>query len=148
MDTKVKLLNKEKTNLSKIANGKGLVMAIIDPQKEPTRHIMVDIPLFKEEFEQWDGGILFLITEDKISNDFSVNKYTNLPKQSLFAIDKNNKILSQVIKSTQKELKDNLPILLLITKEGDIVFLSEGYRIGAGENLIKSIFQLEGNEKK
>ena len=148
MDTKVKLLNKEKTNLSKIANGKGLVMAIIDPQKEPTRHIMVDIPLFKEEFEQWDGGILFLIPEDKISNDFSLNKYTKLPKQSLFAIDKNNKILSQVIKSTQKELKDNLPILLLITKEGDIVFLSEGYRIGAGENLIKSIFQLEGNEKK
>ena len=148
MDTKVKLLNKEKTNLSKIANGKGLVMAIIDPQKEPTRHIMVDIPLFKEEFEQWDGGILFLIPEDKISNDFSVNKYTNLPKQSIFAIDNNNKILSQVIKSTQKELKDNLPILLLITKEGDIVFLSEGYRIGAGENLIKSIFQLEGNEKK
>lgn len=148
MDTKVKLLNKEKTNLSKIANGKGLVMAIIDPQKEPTRHIMVDIPLFKEEFEQWDGGILFLITEDKISNDFSVNKYTNLPKQSIFAIDNNNKILSQVIKSTQKGLKDNLPILLLITKEGDIVFLSEGYRIGAGENLIKSIFQLEGNEKK
>ncbi|MFA6824091.1 MAG: transglutaminase-like domain-containing protein [Bacteroidales bacterium] len=148
MDTKVKLLNKEKTNLSKIANGKGLVMAIIDPQKEPTRHIMVDIPLFKEEFEQWDGGILFLIPEDKISNDFSVNKYTNLPKQSIFAIDNNNKILSQVIKSTQKELKDNLPILLLITKDGDIVFLSEGYRIGAGENLIKSIFQLEGNEKK
>lgn len=148
MDTKVKLLSKEKTNLAKIANGKGLVMAIIDPQKEPTRHIMVDIPLFKEEFEQWDGGILFLITEDKISNDFSVNKYTKLPKQSLFAIDNNNKILSQVIKSTQKGLKDNLPILLLITKEGDIVFLSEGYRIGAGENLIKSIFQLEGNEKK
>ncbi len=148
MDTKIKLLDNQKTNLTKIANSKGLVMAIIDPQKEPTRHIMVDIPLFKEEFEQWDGGMLFLIPDDKISNDFSVNKYTKLPKQSLFAIDNNNKILSQVIKSTQKGLKDNLPILLLITKEGDIVFLSEGYRIGAGENLIKSIFQLEGNEKK
>lgn len=148
MDTKIKLLNKEKTNLTKIANKKGLVMAIIDPQKEPTRHIMVDIPVFKEEFEQWEGGMLFLIPEDKISSDFSINKYPNLPKQSLFAIDQNNKILKQVIKSTQKELKDNLPILLLITKEGDIVFLSEGYRIGAGENLIKSIFQLDDNEKK
>ena len=146
MNNKIKLQNKEKTTLSQLANNKGLVIAILDPQTEPTKHIMVDIPLFKEEFDQWDGGILFLAPEDKLRGDFLEKNYNNLPQRSEFAIDKNNKILKQVIKSTKKEIKDNLPIILLITKEGDIVFISDGYRIGVGENLIKTIYQLEATK--
>lgn len=147
MTTKVELKNKEKTTFAQISKGKGLVVALLDPGREPTRHVMVDIPLLKQEFEQWGGGILFLIPEeDKLTPDFSEKNYKNLPFQSLFAIDDNGKILKQVIKATNKDLKDNFPILLLITNEGEIVFLSEGYRIGAGENLIKTIYQLEGKK--
>ncbi|HHT02816.1 MAG TPA: transglutaminase domain-containing protein [Bacteroidales bacterium] len=146
MKTKVNLQNKEKTTLAELSNGKGLVIAIIDPQSEPTKHIMVDIPLFKQEFEQWQGGVLFLVPEDKLRGDFSESSYKNLPEQSVFAIDKGNKILKQVLKTTKKDIKDNLPIILLITNEGNIVFLSDGYRIGSGENLIKTIYQIE--EKK
>ncbi|MDD4683655.1 MAG: transglutaminase-like domain-containing protein [Bacteroidales bacterium] len=146
MKTKVNLQNKEKTTLAELSNGKGLVIAIIDPDSEPTKHIMVDIPLFKKEFEQWQGGVLFLVPDNKLRGDFSEKSYKNLPEQSLFAIDKGSKILKQVLKATKKEIKDNLPIILLITNEGNIVFLSDGYRIGSGENLIKTIYQIE--EKK
>ncbi|MFA7081155.1 MAG: transglutaminase-like domain-containing protein [Bacteroidales bacterium] len=146
MNTNVNLQNKEKTTLAELSNDKGLVIAIIDPNSEPTKHIMVDIPLFKEEFEQWQGGVLFLVPENKLRGDFSEKTYKNLPEQSVLAIDKGNKILKQVLKATKKDIKDNLPIILLITKEGNIVFLSDGYRIGSGENLIKTIYQIE--EKK
>lgn len=146
MNTKINLQNKEKTTLAQLSNDKGLVIAIIDPNSEPTKHIMVDIPLFKEEFEQWQGGVLFLVPENKLRGDFSEKSYKRLPEQSVFAIDKGNKILKQVLKATKKDIKDNLPIILLLTKEGDIVFLSDGYRIGSGENLIKTIYQIE--EKK
>ncbi|MFA6806421.1 MAG: transglutaminase-like domain-containing protein [Bacteroidales bacterium] len=143
MKTKVNLNNKTKITLAQLSNDKGLVIAIIDPDSEPTKHIMVDIPFFKKEFEQWQGGVLFLVPEDKLRGDFSEKNYKNLPQQSVFGIDKGNKILKQVLKTTKKDIKDNLPILLLITKEGDIVFLSDGYRIGSGENLIKTIYQIE-----
>lgn len=144
--TKINLTTNKKTTISQLSNKKGLVLAIIDPQKEPTRHIMVDIPLFKQEFEQWQGGVLFLVPEKNLSSDFSEQAYRNLPQQSVFAIDYNNKILRQVLKATKKEIKDNLPIILLITNEGEIIFLSEGYRIGIGENSIKTIYQLEAKK--
>lgn len=88
----------------------------------------------------------FLVPENKLRGDFSEKSYKNLPEQSIFAIDKGSKILKQVLKATKKDIKDNLPIILLLTKEGNIVFLSDGYRIGSGENLIKTIYQIE--EKK
>jgi hypothetical protein len=143
MKTSVKIENKTSTSLSQLTNSKGLVLAILDPQKEPTRHVMADIPLLKKEFEQWQGGLLFLVPDDKLTSDFSQKNYKNLPEQSIFAIDKNRKILKRVEKALNKDFKDNFPILLLITTKGEIVFLSEGYRIGAGENLIKTIYQLE-----
>lgn len=143
MKKKLSLENNKKVTLEELSNNKGLVLAIIDPYSEPTKHIMVDIPLFKKEFEQWGGGVLFLVPEDKQRGDISELNYRNLPNQSIFALDRRNKILKQVLKTTNKDIGDNLPILLLITKEGEIVFLSDGYRIGSGENLIKTIYQLE-----
>lgn len=144
MNTKVQLNNGLKINFDSISNNKELVIAILDPQREPTRHVMVDLPLLKSEFENWGGGILFLVPDDKISSDFSENKYNNLPKQSIFAVDKDRKILNQIIKETKLDFKNNFPLLLLITKKGEIVYLSEGYIIGVGENLIKTIRQVEG----
>lgn len=143
LTTKITLTNKQKTTLSKLSEEKGMVLAILDPEREPTRHVMVDIPLLKQEFEQWGGGMLFLVPDEKLAPNFDEKNYKGLPSQSLFAIDKGGKIFKQILKATNKDIKDNFPILLLITKKGEIVFLSEGYRIGAGENLIKTIYQLE-----
>jgi Transglutaminase-like enzymes, putative cysteine proteases len=144
MKEKVSLIgSKEKSSLAELAGDKGLVIAFLDPNREPSRHIMVDIPLFKAEFEQWKGGMLFVVPDDKLTSSFSVSNYTNLPKQSLFAIDKDRKLLKSALKAMNKDIKDNFPCLLLVKPNGEVIFYSEGYRIGVGENLIKTIYQLD-----
>ncbi|MDR0971256.1 MAG: transglutaminase-like domain-containing protein [Bacteroidales bacterium] len=139
---KIKLIDNKKYSLDKLSDNKGMVIVFMEPQREPTIHIMADIPLFKEEFDQWGGNILFVVPEKKLSSDFSPTKYKNLPKNSLFAIDGNEKLLKTFSKATNKNLENDFPLILLIDKNGKIVFLSQGYIIGIGEKLIKAIYNI------
>lgn len=145
MDKKIQLIDGKKQSLKELSQGKGLVLAIVDPYSEPVRHLMADIPLVKSEMEKWGGGITFVMT--KLPNQSIEKLYPNLPNQSLFAHDADKKIQKAIVKATNFDFANNYPLLCFITKEGEIVFLSEGYRIGSGDSLLKVIHQLESRTK-
>lgn len=143
LNTRIITTDRKTKTLREISDGKGMVLAIIDPTKEPTRHLMVDIPMFKYEFENWGGGILFVVPESKLTADFAEDRYEGLPSQTSFSIDRGDKTLKATLNKNKKLLSGNYPILLLLDKNGNIVFASEGYRFGSGEHLIKTIYQLD-----
>ena len=131
--------NGEKVTLREMAGDKGLVVSILDPATEPSRHVMVDIPLMKELFEKWNGGMVYLVPDDKFTASFSAVNYPNLPNQKIFGKDLNNALVNAIVKSTRTDFRNQFPLITVITPKGEIVFLSKGYRIGIGENLIKTI---------
>ena len=145
MDKKIQLIDGKKQSLKELSQGKGLVLAIVDPYSEPVRHLMADMPLVKSEMEKWGGGITFVMT--KLPNQSIEKLYPNLPNQSLFAHDADKKMQKTIVKATNFDFANNYPLLCFITKEGEIVFLSEGYRIGSGDSLLKVIHQLESRTK-
>lgn len=145
MDKKIQLIDGKKQSLKELSQGKGLVLAIVDPYSEPVRHLMADMPLVKSEMEKWGGGIAFVMT--KLPNQSIEKLYPNLPSQSLFAHDADKKMQKAIVKATNFDFANNYPLLCFITKEGEIVFLSEGYRIGSGDSLLKVIHQLESRSK-
>ena len=145
MDKKIQLIDGKKQSLKELSQGKGLVLAIVDPYSEPVRHLMADMPLVKSEMEKWGGGITFVMT--KLPNQSIEKLYPNLPSQSLFAHDADKKMQKAIVKATNFDFANNYPLLCFITKEGEIVFLSEGYRIGSGDSLLKVIHQLESRTK-
>jgi hypothetical protein len=40
---------------------KGIVMAWIEPDREPSKHVLNDLPLLKTELDSWGGGFIFLM---------------------------------------------------------------------------------------
>jgi transglutaminase-like putative cysteine protease len=115
---------------------KGLVISWVDPDKEPTKHILNDLPLLKPELDKWGGHFLFLT--DRPENDifFSSKVLSGLPVKSLIGKDQGLKILNSLL--TTDTLKDaRLPYVILINNKGNIIFRSEGYRIGIGEQILK-----------
>lgn len=126
-------------SLNELSKDHGLIISWLDPSREPTRHVMVDIPLLRESFEKWNGGMVFLLPTDKITPAFNAANYLNLPKQSIFGKDDNSTLLNTILKATHTNFDNNYPLITLITPSGEVIFLSEGYRIGIGENLIKTI---------
>ncbi|MCL2246381.1 MAG: transglutaminase domain-containing protein, partial [Lentimicrobiaceae bacterium] len=117
---------------------KELVVCFIDPAREPTRHLFNDIARLKSEFQSWNGYILFFIPEEKQTAAFNPKNYS-FPKNAIFSVDEETTFLNYVLNTTSQNFREEYPLVFIINKEGKLVFKSEGYRIGTGELLLKSL---------
>jgi hypothetical protein len=123
-------------NLQKSIQEKGLVILIIDPAKEPTRHVLNDIRNLKEEFEYWGGKILIVVPQSTLTSAFVADKI-GLPSNTSFATDYNNELVKYI--KSKLQTTDDYPITLLLNPKGELLFQSTGYRIGIGEIMLKNI---------
>lgn len=138
--------NQPKASLKELSKGKGLMLCFVDPGKEPSKHILQDLPAVSKELESWGGGILFLIPEDKVSPGFDASVFKGLPAQTLWSIDKQRELLKAASNALQIDLGDNFPLMIYLSDNGGILLSSTGYRIGTGEDLLK-IIKLEKAQK-
>lgn len=132
----LKTIDNQTIHIRERIQNKGLVMLIIDPAKEPTRHVMNDIRNLKIDFDSWGGDILIIVPQANVTSDFVANP-EGLPKQTFFIIDTNNELLNYLKLKLPNE--NEFPITLLINPKGEILFHSSGYRIGIGEIMLKNI---------
>ena len=132
------ILQGSQVQLADLIQQEEIIVCFIDPAREPTRHLFNDITPLKKEFEEWNGKILFLTPEEKQTTAFNPNSW-NFPRNAIFAIDEDNKCINYILDTTNQEFREEYPLVFIINKEGNIVFKSEGYRIGTGELLLKSL---------
>lgn len=128
-------------NLNEQCVKKGMVLLFIDPAKEPTRHVLSDLKLLKEDFNYWVGEIIFVVPQSVLTPAF-VADTNGLPKNVTYVIDYNNELLNSM-KSTLK-IEEDFPITMLINAKMELLFHTMGYRIGIGETLLKNI-QMDAN---
>jgi transglutaminase-like putative cysteine protease len=117
---------------------KGGILIWMDPDKEPTKHVMAEISALKGSFEKWGGGMLFLVSE-KSAATFNQSKYSDLPIQKVFAKDDNWNYLKSIEKALNKTMQNDLPVLVVTKPNGDLIYVSSGYKIGTGEQLLKTV---------
>jgi transglutaminase-like putative cysteine protease len=124
-------------------NDKGLVIIWIDPEMEPTKHIFTDLPSLKSEFDSWGGKFLFLsgdngrdLTLPNTGSSSDPKYFKGLPANTSFGMDKQMAFLKKFI-NVQSEM--NLPVIVVSDKDGNVFFISIGYRIGIAEQILKYI---------
>lgn len=138
--------DKEKSILS--STGRGYyVLGIIRKGHEPSVHALNDISMSGAEFDARsvarDGGekILILFEGDPIK-DFDKSAYPNLPDNVIIGTDPEGKILEEISASLHIEAPD-LPVFVVADSFNRIVFVSQGYAIGLGEQLLKILKMIE-----
>jgi len=131
-------------SLSEVSSAKGAILVWIDPDKEPSKHVMADIPAVKDLVEKWGGGVIFLLAGEKVSPSFKPSLFKNLPGQSVFASDK--MLLPEIEQLRKHKCGGNLPVIVITDGSGNLIYFSEGYKIGIGEQIAKAIAPL--NQQK
>jgi hypothetical protein len=116
---------------------KGVVILWIDPGTEPTRHIFRDLPLLREEFEEWGGYLLFMLRGGAEAGSFDPSDIAGLPQNTLFCLDENHEFLKSVWSNDYSGIR--FPFVIYADSTGNILFSSQGYRIGIGEQILKTI---------
>jgi hypothetical protein len=139
MNTKITLADGNETTLKDLSNGNGVILCFADPDKEPTKHILQDLPSQRDELNKWGGGILFLVPDDKSSAAFDYSVFKNLPKNNVWGIDNKRSLLNETISTLKLSFEDDFPLTLLLTNNGGIIYYSSGYKIGIGEDIVKVI---------
>lgn len=145
-NTTVALKDGSKKTLKELTNKKGLVICFADPDKEPTKHIFQDLPAVRQFLESWKGGVLFAVPDDKLSSAFDASVFKGLPMQSLWMTDDNRVLLNAVAGVLQIKFSNNFPLIIYLSTNGGILYSSQGYRIGIGEDIVKTI-ELEKETK-
>jgi hypothetical protein len=135
---KINLLFKADNTSQSCVNEKGGVIIWVEPDKEPAKHIFNDLTLLKKELDAWGGKFLVLTVGQGSSVNLQPRSVKGLPGNTSYGNDDQLTILRSCVNLIQNtEL--NLPVVLVSDTNGDIFFVSTGYRIGIGEQILKYI---------
>ncbi len=121
--------------INDMAKEKPLVLCFIDPNREPTKHTLKEFGAIHDSYERWGGNIVMVVPSEKLTEPFSASKW-NLPKQTIVVTDTNN-LMDKVLSDTKQQFAGNLPLIFIVAEKGEIIFHSEGYRIGTAELIYK-----------
>jgi len=133
------LRDRKNTKLSQLTNSKPFVIIFIEPDKEPTKHVMADIQAMRDHFEKWAGSIIFALQPGKTSPLFNPAMFPGLPSQSIFVWDNDGNLLQQIGKLKSTSLENDLPVIISGDEKENLFYFSKGYRIGVGEQLVKRL---------
>ena len=123
------------------ATGRGYyIIALVAPGNEPTNHFLRDVAPYKEDFEKWGQKMVLLFRDTNEAERF-VNDFPQLPESIVWGTDINDNIYNEIV-ANMKLVKPNRPIILVADTFNRVVFMSQGYSIGLGEQLLKVIKQL------
>lgn len=114
----------------------GLIMAWLEPDKEPTKHFVADLKKKTSEIGSWQGSVLLFFSSKDEMDQFIVKEKPELPVNMIYALSKAYSF-DLLYHSLDIPLKRKYPVVLYISPAGIIHFFSEGYRIGTGEELVK-----------
>ncbi len=116
---------------------RGVVFIWIEPGRAPTRHLLNDLPRLQGEYDNWGGSFVFLTDPARTPDGFSPEDVTGTPRNLVFVTDTHLAFMTSALGEGAAERP--LPVVLYCNKEGDVLFFSEGYRIGTGEQILNKI---------
>lgn len=118
------------------------IIGILTPNHEPTNHALRDIAALNPEFEKWGRSMILLFKDEKDAARFDATQLPALPSTASFGIDTDGKIAAEIV-SGLKLPESERPIFIIADTFNRIVFVSQGYTIGLGEQLVDTIHQLK-----
>ena len=147
MNSRIDKIDSTHYTLKDLSNDKGVVICFIDHGKEPSKQVLQNLPAYKKELEEWGGAVIFIMPDDKITAAFDSETYKGLPSQTIWAVDMKRNLLNNISNTLLLNFTENFPLTLFLSNNGGILYYSEGYRMGTGENIIKTIRENEATKK-
>lgn len=125
------------------ATGRGYyVVAVLGVNQEPTNHALRDIAALAPEFEAWGRQMVLLFPSEEDYAKFRPQDFPGLPKNITYGIDKDGSIQAQIAKEMKLPNSTILPMFIIGDTFNRVVFVSQGYTIGLGEQMMKIIHKL------
>ncbi len=142
LDMNINKLNGK--SLSEILQESGkekMILCLVAPGTEPTNHMAKEIAAKKADYEAWGGKVLL------VANNGNWKKEKNQPANVEVVSAKVGDLIESVLAALKNAVHDGSlphttgerPVCLVLDKNGNILFVSEGYHIGLGELMLEEV---------
>lgn len=118
---------------------KGMLIAWIEPDREPTKHLIRELGELKEDYEASGFPVVLSLGQDKLTDSFDPTGYTNLPTGTQFLLDRVYTGLELVEKALGEDFPRNFPIVLAVNSKGEVIYTSTGYQIGTAVQVLEHL---------
>ncbi len=125
---------KEVSLLSQTGRGY-YVVGILGVGQEPTNHALHDIEKMKEAFETWGRPVVLLFESEADAAKFNHDEFPGLPSTVQFALDKDGSVRKQIAREMKLMNEKQMPMFIIADTFNRVVFVSQGYTIGLGEQM-------------
>lgn len=115
-----------------------MVYLVVQTGKEPTNHALVDLTAMKQTLAENKVAFTYLFSDFAQNEAQFAKQYEGYPVGA-FAYDAQQNLAKALATDAQQNLSGALPLVVLCDRMGHVYFVSEGYSIGLGVQLLKNI---------
>lgn len=119
------------------------ILGVIGVGQEPTNHTLHDIEKVREIFEKWGRPIVLVFESEEEARKFNKDEFANLPSTVIYAIDKNATLRKSIATAMKLQSETQLPMFIITDTFNRVVFVSQGYTIGIGDQMKNVLQKLE-----
>lgn len=118
----------------------GAVFAWLDPEREPTKHLLRELRELKIELDSWGGPIHLLVGDDKIMGELDTK---GLPSGAAYTMDIGNAFSKQIQAAISDIRANELPLVVVVDHEAQVRYIYEGYKLGIGADILKTVMNMK-----
>lgn len=132
----------DRTTVLKTTGRGYFVVGVLGVNQEPTNHALRDIAAVAADFDAWGRKMILLFTSEEQMQKFKSKDFPGLPKNIVFGIDRDGEIQRMIADNMKLTDAENLPLFVIADTFNRVVYFSQGYTIGLGEQLMNVIHKL------
>ena len=116
------------------------VLGLLKANNEPSTHILHDIEAQREALEAWGRELIMLFPTQEEYDIFMKRRgeFPNLPRNLRFGVDTQGECRTDIFNSQLTKTQE-LPVIIIADTFNRVVFFSQGYTIGIGDQLKRVI---------
>ncbi|MCR4658696.1 MAG: transglutaminase domain-containing protein [Bacteroidales bacterium] len=116
--------------LADYAGTEGMLYINLGNYGEPSKHLVVELQALQPEMRNW-GGMTLMVGPATIGMADWHLANTDIAHRS-------GALEQKLLQALKLDLKGNYPLVVLIDRNGQILYHSEGYKIGTAEQVLKT----------
>lgn len=132
----VSMLDETNKTLGELIGMNGAVVAWMEPEREPTKHLIREISELAEPFAELEAPIILVIGDSEWTTSIDPSSYPKLPSCAMFVRDSTYASLPDFI-SRPPANEAGFPHLFVLDGQDQIRYTASGYKIGTGKEALQ-----------
>lgn len=124
-----------------LLGSQGAYVAWLEPEREPSKHLLRELSELKHEFDMIDAPIILVVGDKQWTTSFQPADYPNLPARTLFVRDSTYHLLPELFTVAQSS-EAGFPHLMILDRDDQIRYMSSGYKIAASKEAMQILSRM------